>query len=795
MDNVKWQTEENAEILSESQASTVINSQNQSTVFSFNDFVEPSIQNVQSLKSQTASDLDSPSESNSAITSNINLVQSQADRISIASFQDEDIFASPINSTQTRRSEGVENSLPSQFESTQQDMFGTSNLASPERQKQNETIKDEEAPVEISKKIEIQNPTKVAQFSGDVFSGFLNSVNEPTKPVGKVCEKSVTDSIDLFMEEIPTMSNSMFPANTQRKTQPENVLLSFGSPWYDKGVPNSKKEDQDLITKTAETNVDKLSQLQLNEFEPIKPVQDGDGFLRPPDVSKNKSRKSGYSNKSKDRRRSSGAFNESFDTAMCDILDQNVFEEEEAPKEEKSVEIKTQKDKSQKGVCSLTWIDVSWSQLESQKISQKKVKKPKTTKSNFTPVVIAIDEDPGKKSMKKQEDSKMELKLSDKSKLKHSTDLNFSDNKIGRDQPTKRKLSGSLNNVEDLNMSMMSWHDTWDDAKRPKVSLHDQENLGNKSSELRSSLKERSRKSIDLENSGRSSDSPITRSVSKRRMSIETADGEEILASSQGHARLKQTPSTSKSYKRIALGQKDENVMKNLSREIIKEEQNTKIEQFLKNLSESGDKSKVDPDPIESSSSVTPRRRKSIYQKTDDEQTEEDFSFENIIVIKLENSRTAFKLFKTEIEEQSEISLALACESIQFASAIGAKIIRKDGSDKNRSRRSGSYVCDDTRLCGVVVTWGLGAIYYMSLLKSPDDKVPIKERLSMLTKILNSNTMKVNCVATKEVYKALYKYIGVAARCSFVDPKVATWILNPDATEKSFRSLVSFKTF
>lgn len=69
-------------------------------------------------------------------------------------------------------------------------------------------------------------------------------------------------------------------------------------------------------------------------------------------------------------------------------------------------------------------------------------------------------------------------------------------------------------------------------------------------------------------------------------------------------------------------------------------------------------------------------------------------------------------------------------------------------------------------------------------------KVPVKERLELVMKILGDRELTVRCFSFKETYKMLYNCCGIASSCKFIDPKTADWLLNPDHAERSFNALV-----
>lgn len=72
-----------------------------------------------------------------------------------------------------------------------------------------------------------------------------------------------------------------------------------------------------------------------------------------------------------------------------------------------------------------------------------------------------------------------------------------------------------------------------------------------------------------------------------------------------------------------------------------------------------------------------------------------------------------------------------------------------------------------------------------------DSRVPVKDRLTILTDILTNPQLSVHCFAAKEAHKTLYKCCKITATCRFYDPNVADWLLNSETSEKSYHCLVS----
>lgn len=153
-----------------------------------------------------------------------------------------------------------------------------------------------------------------------------------------------------------------------------------------------------------------------------------------------------------------------------------------------------------------------------------------------------------------------------------------------------------------------------------------------------------------------------------------------------------------------------------------------------------------------------------------------------------------FNEFKKDLFGKKEISLALACEAfVKTPVYIGTKIINTINNQEfeRRIKKNDGCVNNDRRLCGVAITWG-ESVYYMSFenVQEPN-RVPVKERMSLLIDLLTMSNLTVRCFATKEVYKTLFNCCNISAKCKFIDPTVADWLLNPDVPDKVFGGLIA----
>lgn len=93
---------------------------------------------------------------------------------------------------------------------------------------------------------------------------------------------------------------------------------------------------------------------------------------------------------------------------------------------------------------------------------------------------------------------------------------------------------------------------------------------------------------------------------------------------------------------------------------------------------------------------------------------------QSIAPINVANSRRIFRTFREDIEnsiqssQEKDLSLAFATEphAQEPASNIGGRIVGTE-EQKKKDKKPDAYVYGDRRLCGVIVSWGQNALYYM----------------------------------------------------------------------------------
>ncbi|KAK0079774.1 hypothetical protein PV326_008551 [Microctonus aethiopoides] len=167
----------------------------------------------------------------------------------------------------------------------------------------------------------------------------------------------------------------------------------------------------------------------------------------------------------------------------------------------------------------------------------------------------------------------------------------------------------------------------------------------------------------------------------------------------------------------------------------------------------------------------------------------------DLSIVNISLNQIKFNEFKLKISGKKEFALALACEIFPTnPEGIGTRIVSggsKSYHIKKKPIKIGNSVYNDKKLCGVAIFWGR-TVYYLSFENvQGSTRVPVKERIELLIKILSTPELKVRCFAAKEIYKTLYKCCKLSPCCIFLDPLTADWLLNPENSEKTFGNLIT----
>ncbi|XP_043519915.1 DNA polymerase theta [Frieseomelitta varia] len=170
----------------------------------------------------------------------------------------------------------------------------------------------------------------------------------------------------------------------------------------------------------------------------------------------------------------------------------------------------------------------------------------------------------------------------------------------------------------------------------------------------------------------------------------------------------------------------------------------------------------------------------------------ETTNWNTLNVIKVGSDRATFNLFKREVMQKRYVALALNCALYNDeTNNIGFKIIDSATTEKRKKcKKVENHVHGDKKLCGAAVSWENNIAYYISFCNEQDLKVPGKEQMKLLKELLANRVLYVKCFATKEMFKTLYECCGITANCKFLDPKVANWLYDGNVYEKTFNEMV-----
>ncbi|XP_048512661.1 DNA polymerase theta isoform X2 [Athalia rosae] len=150
-----------------------------------------------------------------------------------------------------------------------------------------------------------------------------------------------------------------------------------------------------------------------------------------------------------------------------------------------------------------------------------------------------------------------------------------------------------------------------------------------------------------------------------------------------------------------------------------------------------------------------------------------------------------FNLFSSELKGKSEIAIALAQDKFVCDTfGIGSRLVGGASGKRKGSKKNESCIYSDTIVNGVAISWGRNVVYYISF-ENKKDSIPLKERLQLLRDVLTNSSVNVRCYGSKDIYKTLHLCCNISSNCTFLDPQVAEWLLEPDLAEKKLNDMAS----
>ena len=174
-----------------------------------------------------------------------------------------------------------------------------------------------------------------------------------------------------------------------------------------------------------------------------------------------------------------------------------------------------------------------------------------------------------------------------------------------------------------------------------------------------------------------------------------------------------------------------------------------------------------------------------------------------LTVIDIAGHEILLETFLEECNEQDVIAFSVATEQIVPANGIGASLIKPCTSS-----RGIPLPMSNEQVVGVAFSWGDMDTYYLSLCETFEASskkrgldvsqignnplVPLKDRIKLLESLFNPSNPKYHFVAhdVKKQVKLLMCSCQIDIQCQLLDPKVADWLLEPDAREKTLNHMI-----
>ncbi|KAM4888552.1 DNA polymerase theta [Thomomys bottae] len=190
-------------------------------------------------------------------------------------------------------------------------------------------------------------------------------------------------------------------------------------------------------------------------------------------------------------------------------------------------------------------------------------------------------------------------------------------------------------------------------------------------------------------------------------------------------------------------------------------------------------------------------------------------SSETLAIIDVASDQTLFQTFINEWQCKKRFSISLACEKIRSLTSsktatIGSRFRQVSLPRETPTTDAGFLVqgSDDICVVGLAVCWGGRDAYYFSLQKeqthseisaslappSLDPSLTVKDRMWHLQSCLQKQSDNERSVIIYDFiksYKILLLSCGISLEQNYEDPKVASWLLDPDSKEPTLHSVVT----
>ena len=164
-----------------------------------------------------------------------------------------------------------------------------------------------------------------------------------------------------------------------------------------------------------------------------------------------------------------------------------------------------------------------------------------------------------------------------------------------------------------------------------------------------------------------------------------------------------------------------------------------------------------------------------------------------ITIIDVTTNKRLFETFLSECLEQTCVSFSVATISVDQGDGIGSVIVKPTEAPGIPLPHQNEQVV------GVAFCWGDMDAYYLSLCHNPtrDEcasscSIPLRDRIQAVGKIITASGLhreKLIAYDVKRHAKYMLLSCGVLPTGRVLDPRVACWILDPDAKEKTIHKM------
>ncbi len=167
-----------------------------------------------------------------------------------------------------------------------------------------------------------------------------------------------------------------------------------------------------------------------------------------------------------------------------------------------------------------------------------------------------------------------------------------------------------------------------------------------------------------------------------------------------------------------------------------------------------------------------------------------------VTLINVTSNRVLFDTFLSECLDQRVVAFSVACTGVEQSDGIGSVVVKA-------KRASGVLVGprQDEQVVGVAFCWGGMDIYYVSLsqdalcsgeanVNGSSESISLEDRISALGKLFEGGNTWAAYDMKKHARYLASSCGAMPASSRTMDPLVASWMLDPDAKEKTIHKMV-----